>query len=61
VYPIVETNEMASGHFIDAQMFEQLLTKIHPKDEGEEDDDVVKISDFNPETDVNIKEMKKGL
>ena len=26
--------------------------------EGEEDDDVVRISDFNPETDANIKEMK---
>jgi hypothetical protein len=61
VYPIIETNEMASGHFIDAQMFQQLLTKIHPKDEEGDDDDVVRISDFNPETDVNIKEMKKGL
>ena len=61
VYPIVETNELASGHFIDAQMFEQLQSKLHPKDEGEEDDDVVRISDFNPETDANIKEMKKGL
>lgn len=61
VYPIVETNELASGHFIDAQMFEQLKSKLHPKDEDVEDDDVVRISDFNPETDVNIKEMKKGL
>jgi hypothetical protein len=52
---------LASGHFIDAQMFEQLQSKLHPKDEGEEDDDVVRISDFNPETDANIKEMKKGL
>jgi hypothetical protein len=61
VYPIVETNELASGHFIDAPSFEQLKTKIHPKDEGAEDDDVVRISDFNPETDVNIREIKKGL
>jgi hypothetical protein len=61
VYPIVETNEMASGHFIDAQTFEEVRKKIHPKDEGEEEDDVVKISNFDPETDVNIKETKKGL
>jgi hypothetical protein len=60
VYPIIETNEFASGHFIDAQMFEQLKTKLHSKDKFK-DKDFVRISDFNPETDVNIKEMKKGL
>ena len=33
-----------------------LKTKIQPKDENDEDDSV-RISDFDPETDVDIKEI----
>jgi hypothetical protein len=57
VFPI-EENDNASGHFVTATKFEMLRTKIQPKDENDdEDDDSIKISDFNPETDVDIKEM----
>jgi hypothetical protein len=34
-----------------------LKNKIHPKNEEDSDDDSIKISDFNPETDADIKEM----
>lgn len=57
VYPVDEANEYASGHFITAPKFEILKQKIHPS----ESDDITNIDDFNPETDVDIKEMKKGL
>jgi hypothetical protein len=57
VFPIKE-NDNASGHFVTAAKFEMLKTKIRPKDENDdEDDDSIKISDFNPETDVDIKEI----
>lgn len=55
VFPI-EENDNASGHFVTATKFEMLKTKIQPKDEND-DDDSVRISDFDPETDVDIKEM----
>ena len=55
VYPVEEENDMAGAHFIGSKQFEQLSAKFHPKDE-EEDDDMVRIKDFNPETDVDIKE-----
>lgn len=58
VYPVEETNEYGSGHFVTAQKFELLKQKIRPSEGG---DDIVNISDFNPEQDVDIKEMKKGL
>ena len=57
VYPVNETNEYVSGHFITAQKFEVLKEKIHPSEDG----DITNIDDFNPETDVDIKEIKKGL
>ncbi len=57
IYPVADENEYASGHFITAQKFEVLKQKIHPSEDG----DVTNIDDFNPETDVDIKEMKKGL
>ena len=55
VFPI-EENDNASGHFVTAAKFEMLKTKIQPKDENDEDDSV-RISDFDPETDVDIKEI----
>lgn len=54
VYPVDGENDMAGGHFIAANKFKELSTKIHPKNEND-DDDVVRIKDFNPETDVDIK------
>jgi hypothetical protein len=56
VYPVNE-NEYVSGHFITSSKFELLKNKIHPKNEEDSDDDSIKISDFNPETDADIKEM----
>jgi hypothetical protein len=55
VFPI-EENDNASGHFVTAAKFEMLKTKIQPKDENDEDDSI-RISDFDPETDVDIKEI----
>lgn len=58
IFPVgLDMNE-AAAHFITAQMFEQLSTKIHPKDE-DDDSDSVRISDINPETDIDIKESIK--
>ena len=57
VYPIEETNEYAQGHFIGARQWEVLGSKMHPKDEDNDDDDTVKFTDLDPETDVDIKEM----
>ena len=57
VYPIEETNEYAQGHFIGHRQWEVLGSKMHPKDEDNDDDDTVKFTDLDPETDVDIKEM----
>jgi hypothetical protein len=58
IYPVDEENNMAGGHFIAANKFKELETKIHPKNEDDEEDgDMVRIKDFNPETDVDIKEI----
>lgn len=57
VYPIEETNEYAQGHFIGHRQWEVLSSKMHPKDEDNDDDDTVKFTDLDPETDVDIKEM----
>jgi len=58
VYPIDEDNELAGGHFIGARQWEALEgTKMHPKDEENDDDDSRRFTDLNPETDVDIKEM----
>jgi hypothetical protein len=56
VFPI-EENDNASGHFISSSKFEILKTKIQPKDEEDDEDDSIRISDFDPETDVDIKEI----
>lgn len=58
IYPVSDENVNVKGHFITSPKFESLKQKIQPTDD---DSDVVNISDFNPETDVDIKEMKKGL
>jgi hypothetical protein len=58
VYPIDEENELAGGHFIGARQWAELEgTKMHPKDEENDDDDSRRFTDLNPETDVDIKEM----
>ena len=58
VYPIDEDNELAGGHFIGAKQWEALEgTKMHPKDEENDDDDSRRFTDLNPETDVDIKEI----
>jgi hypothetical protein len=56
ISPVLEENDMAGGHFIAASKFKELSKKIHPKNEND-DEDIVKIKDFNPETDVDIKEI----
>lgn len=43
-------------HFIGANQFKALKQKIRPK-EDDDDEDYEKLSDFDPETDVDIKEM----
>jgi hypothetical protein len=58
LYPIIEINEFAKGHFIGHKKWEMLSSKIHPKDEdNEDDDDTIKFSNLDPETDVDIKEI----
>ena len=58
VYPIEEENEMAGGHFIGAKQWSQIEgTKMHPKDEDNDDDDSRRFTDLDPETDVDIKEI----
>ena len=58
VYPIDEDNELAGGHFIGARQWSELEgTKMHPKDEENDDDDSRRFTDLNPETDVDIKEI----
>ena len=60
IFPVGSDSEEAAAHFITAQMFEQLSTKIHRSGEDEEDDSgSVRISDINPETDIDIKESIK--
>jgi hypothetical protein len=43
-------------HFVSAQKFESLKEKIHLSGEG-----FANVTDFSPEDDVDIKEIKKGL
>jgi hypothetical protein len=58
VYPIDEDNELAGGHFIGAKQWSELEgTKMHPKDEENDDDDSRRFTDLDPEKDVDIKEM----
>lgn len=57
ITPSNEENELVSAHFVSAAKFELLKQKIHSSD----DEDITMISDINPETDVDIKEIKKGL
>jgi hypothetical protein len=58
VYPIEEENEMAGGHFIGAKQWAQIEgTKMHPKDEENDDDDSRRFTNLDPETDVDIKEV----
>jgi hypothetical protein len=56
LFPVGSDSEKASAHFITAKAFKILSTKIHPKDE---DSDTVRISNVNPETDIDIKESIK--
>ena len=57
VYPIEDENELAGGHFIGSRQWATLEgTKMHPKDDENDDDDSRRFTDLNPETDVDIKE-----
>jgi hypothetical protein len=58
IFPVGSDSERAAAHFITAETFKKLATKMHPKDEGD-DSDSVRISDINPETDVDIRESIK--
>jgi hypothetical protein len=55
VYPVNDENELGKGHFIGAKKWDELSSKMHPKNE-DEDNDTQRITDFNPETDVDIRE-----
>lgn len=62
VFPTTENNSMAGAHFIGAKQWALLESskKMRPKkeDEGEdEDDETMRFTDLNPETDVDIKEV----
>ena len=48
-------NEYGEAHFIGYNRFQELLQKIVPSDEAESEG-FTDISDFNPETDVDMKE-----
>lgn len=56
VYPVNDENELGKGHFIGAKKWDELSSKMHPKNE-DEDNDTRRITDFNPETDVDIREI----
>jgi hypothetical protein len=52
IYPIDDAS--TSGHFLTFNGWNSLKEKLSPEDETQ-------LKDFNPETDVDIKEMKKGF
>lgn len=56
IFPITESNTEGGAHFVTFNKFQELSKRIHPKGE---DDDYVKFSEFNPETDTDIKESIK--
>jgi hypothetical protein len=58
IFPITEKNTEGGAHFITFNRFQELSQKIHPENE-DEDNDYVRISDINPETDTDIKESIK--
>jgi len=58
IFPITEKNTEGGAHFITFNRFQELSQKIHPENE-DEDNDYVRISDINPETDADIKESIK--
>lgn len=57
VFPINSDNENAAAHFITFKHWAVLSEKMHTKDD--DDSGVKRISDFNPETDVDLKESIK--
>lgn len=56
VQPSDMENENVPAHFISPQAFEKLKEKIHLSGEG-----FSNVTDFSPEDDVDLKEIKKGL
>lgn len=56
VKPSELQNDDVPAHFISAQKFEKLKEKIHFSGE-----DFSSVTDFSPEDDVDLKEIKKGL
>ena len=53
---LAETEDQVLCHFITAKQFNVLKQRIHEKAD-DDDEDFIKISNINPETDVDIKEM----
>jgi hypothetical protein len=53
---LAETDDQVLCHFITAKQFNALKQRIHEKTD-DDDEDFIKISNINPETDVDIKEM----
>jgi hypothetical protein len=56
VIPVNDENILNKGHFIGARKWKELSTKMHPKND-DDDSDMERFSDFNPETDTDIKEI----
>lgn len=50
-----DTSDELNVHFVSAKQFNILKQRIHEKEEGD-DEDYDRFSNFNPETDVDIKE-----
>jgi hypothetical protein len=53
---LAETEDQVLCHFITAKQFNVLKQRIHEKAD-DDDEDFIKISNIDPETDVDIKEM----
>ena len=51
-----DTSDELNVHFVTAKQFNILKQRIRPKEDGD-DDDYDRFSNFDPETDVDIKEM----
>jgi hypothetical protein len=57
VAPILENQEFGNCHFIGYRQMQELNKKIHPKNDEDDDDDTIRFKDFDPEKEVDIKEI----
>jgi hypothetical protein len=57
VFPVNDVNNNGESHFIGARKWKELSSKLHPKDEDDDNPDMERITDFDPETDSDIKEI----